>query len=512
MTRPIHHAPPGVPSHSEMDGSRGSAADMLREILAAPADETRALFRDHVNPTMVEALGLLGYGRDFVRGEGVQLWDTEGRVYRDFLAGYGTLLLGHNHPEVRDALCEVLRAGVPQFLQVSPQPLAAALAARLARLAPGGLDIAYLMSSGSEAVDGALKLARAATRRPRFVSAERAFHGITFGALSVTGHPKHRAAFEPLLPGTAQVPWGDADAVEKELRQRDVAAVILETMQGEGGFRPPPAGYLADVRRLCTRWGALLILDEVQVGLGRTGRLFAYEREGVAPDVLVLAKGLSGGLVPVSAILSRRDVWTRAYGSLSRYDVHASTFSGGALAAAAALATLEILVRDRLSERAEALGELLGRKLRAATAGHPMVREVRGRGLLWGIELVAPGGALGATAIGQWVAVGLMQRGIVSQVGTQAAEVVRAEPPLIVTEEDVDAYARALRETLREHAPSVVAAAVGAARSYVTAKLAARAGGPAEPPPARSGEEHHAHDDQDDDDGQAGGPSPTAGN
>ena len=444
---------------------------MVREILATPASETRRLFAAHVNPTMVEALGLLGYGRDFVRGEGLTLWDAEGRTYRDFLAGYGTLLLGHNHPEVRDAVAEVLGAGVPQFMQVSPQPLAAALAARLARLAPGGLDIAYFMSSGSEAVDGALKLARAATRRPRFVSAERAFHGITFGALSVTGHEKHRAPFEPLSPDAVQVPWGDAGAIEKQLRRRDVAAVILETMQGEGGFRPAPAGYLADVRRLCHRYGTLLVLDEVQVGLGRTGRMFAYEREGVAPDVLVLAKGLSGGLVPISAILSRRDVWTRAYGSLTRYDAHASTFSGGALAAAAALATLEILERDRLAARAEALGERLGQALRAAVGRHPMVRDIRGRGLLWGVELFAPGGALGATAIGQWVAVGLMQRGYVSQVGTQAPDVIRAEPPLIASEEEIDGFARALGETLREHAPSVVAAAAGAAKSFVTAKL-----------------------------------------
>ena len=459
-----------------------TAAELIRKTLATPPDEVRRLYRDHVNPTLVEALGLLGYGRDFVRGEGIRLWDDQGRVYRDFLSGYGTLLLGHNHPEVKDAIDEVLRAGVPQFMQVSPQPLVGALAARLARLAPGGLDVAYFMSSGSEAVDGALKLARAATHRARFVSAQGAFHGITLGALSVTGHPRHRAPFEPLLPGCAQVPWGDADAVEKELRRRDVAAVILETMQGEGGFRPPPAGYLADVVRLCHRYGTLLILDEVQVGLGRTGRMFAYEREGVAPDVLVLAKGLSGGLVPVSAYLTRREVWQRAYGSLARYDLHASTFSGGALACAAALATLEILERDQLPARAEALGHRLGQRLRAAIGGHPMVRDIRGRGLIWGIELATVAGDLGALAVGQWVAVGLMERGIVSQVGTQAADVIRAEPPLTASEDDIDAFARALRETLAAHAPSVISATTSAARAFLTAKLTAWAA--VSPPPA----------------------------
>jgi putrescine aminotransferase len=464
-----------------------SAVDVVRRALEAPGEEVLAGFAAHVNPTMVEALGLLGYGRAIVRGEGVRLWDREGREYRDFLAGYGTLLLGHNHPEVRDALLEVLRAGTPQFLQVAPQPLAAALAARLARLAPGGLEVAYFMSSGSEAVDGALKLARAATRRPRFVSAERGFHGITFGALSVTGHAKHREAFEPLLPGCAIVPWGDAGAVERELRKRDVAAVVLETMQGEGGFRPPPPGYLADVARLCHRYGTLLILDEIQVGLGRTGRLFAYEREGAAPDILVLAKGLSGGLVPVSAYLTRPEIWRRAYGSLARYDVHASTFSGGALACAAALATLEILERDRLAARADALGERLGQALRAAVGGHPMVREIRGRGLLWGVELAAPGGPLAALAVGQQVAVGLMERGFVSQVGTQAPAVIRAEPPLIVAEDDLVAFARALRAAVESRAPSVLAA-VGAAAQRVVAAHFARPDAAGPEPAAPNGE------------------------
>jgi putrescine aminotransferase len=455
-----------------------TAADVIRDTLAMPADDLRRLYGAHVNPTLVEALGLLGYGREFVRGDGIWLWDRQEHAFRDFLSGYGTLPLGHNHPEVADAVREVLRASVPQFLQVSPQPLAAALAARLARLAPGGLDVAYFMSSGSEAVEGALKLARAATHRTRFVSAEGAFHGITIGALSVTGHARHRAPFEPLLPGCARVPWGDAGAVEKELRRRDVAAVILETMQGEGGFRPPPAGYLADVARLCHRYGTLLVLDEVQVGLGRTGRMFAYEREGVAPDVLVLAKGLSGGLVPVSAYVTRRDVWTRAYGSLARYDLHAATFSGGALACAAALATLEVIERDRLPARAEALGERLGQRLRAAIGGHPMVRDIRGRGLLWGIEIATAGGELGALAVGQWVAVGLMARGFDSQVGTQAADVIRAEPPLISDEADIDAFVRALRETLATHAPSVVTAVGGAAKTFLSAKLAAWGGAP----------------------------------
>src|SRR4051812_1341047 len=183
-----------------------SAAERIRELLATPPAEVRRLHAEHVNPTLVEALGILGYGRDFVRAEGVRLWDAEGHEHLDFLAGYGSLLLGHNHPEVRDALAEVLRAGAPNFLQIAPQPLAGALAERLARAAPGDLRMVYLMSSGSEAVEGAMKLCRAVTRRPRFVSAELGYHGNTWGALSITGGKKYRAPFEPLMDCCKRVP------------------------------------------------------------------------------------------------------------------------------------------------------------------------------------------------------------------------------------------------------------------------------------------------------------------
>jgi putrescine aminotransferase len=443
---------------------------MLREILATPPAEVRRLHAEHINPTLAQALSLLGYGRDLVRAAGVSVWDVEGREYLDFLAGYGSLLLGHNHPEVRAALEEVLRSEAPNFLQICPQPLAVSLAQRLARIAPGGLSMAYLTSSGSEAVEGAMKLARAVTRRPRFVSAERGFHGITLGALSVTGGQKHRAPFEPLLPDCALVPWGDAGAVERELRKRDVAAVVLEPMQGEGGMRPPPAGYLAEVARHCRKYGTLLVLDEIQTGLGRTGKMFFCEHEGVEPDVLCVAKGLSGGAVPVSAYVTRRALWERAYGALQKYDVHSATFSGGALACAAALATLEIVERDRLPQRAAELGEYLGARLREVTSGHSLVREVRGRGLLWGIELGA-GPQFTVELVAQWLAVGLMQRQMITQVGTQAPEVVRAEPPLIVELEHIDRFAAALRATLAEHATGALSSL-----SQVFATLAQGAG------------------------------------
>lgn len=446
-------------------------AELVQKLLATPADEVRRLHASHVNPTYIEALAMLGYGRDFVRGEGCTLWDASGKDYLDFVASYGTLLLGHNHPDVRAAIEEVLRARVPGFLQVAPQPLLVAVAARLARLS--GQQMVYLASSGSEAVEGAMKLARAATHRPRFVAAERGYHGMTFGALSVSGHAKHRAPFEPLLPGCAIVPWGDADAIARELRKRDVAAVVLEPMQGEGGMRPPPAGYLVEVARLCRRYGTLLVLDEIQTGLGRTGKMFGADHDGVVADVVCVAKGLSGGLVPISAYLTRKDLWQRAYGTLARYDIHSATFSGGAVACAAALATLEVLERDRLPARAAELGSYLGERLRATVAGHRLIREVRGRGLLWGIELAAPAGAVGAL-VAQWLVVGLVERGIVTQVGTQAPNVVRVEPPLVVDQAEIDRFVTALGETLAAHSTGVVSSLASAAGEIVRGKLATR--------------------------------------
>lgn len=448
-----------------------SVRDQIRQALSLPGAEARRLHAQHVNPTFVQALGLLGFGRDFVRAEGLSLWDHDGHEVLDFLSAYGAVSLGHNHPDVRAAIEEVLQARAPHFLLVSPQPLAAALAQRLAALAPGDLDLCTFGSSGSEAVESALKLARASTRRTRFVSAQRSYHGTTLGALAVTGSARHRTPFEPLLEGCAYVPFGDADALERELRRRDVAAFVLEPMQGEGGMHPAPPGYLPEAARLCRRYGTLLVLDEIQTGLGRCGRLFLCEEEDVEPDVLLLAKGLSGGLAPIAAMVTRTRLWERAYGTLQRYDLHCTTFGGGPIACAAGLATLEVIERDGLVQAAASAGERLATELRSATAGHPLVREVRGRGLLWGIELDAPAGAVGEDLAGQWLVVGLLERGVLTQVCADATGVVRVQPPLTVTAAAIDRFAAALRATLAEHATgrwsTVAAAASRAVKSTV---------------------------------------------
>ena len=444
-------------------------AALVRDHLAAPRARVHAQTTAHLNGKFVESLDLLGYLRDFVSADGIDLVDARGRTYLDFLAGYGSVPLGHNHPAVASAVKAALEAGVPHFVLMAPEALPAALSARLAALAPGELSMAFFMSSGSEAVDGALKLARAITRRPRFVAAHRGYHGSTFGAMMVTGDPRLEV-FEPLGERTL-ASWGDLSAIEAALRKRDVAAVILEPLQAEGGINLPPPGYLKEVGRLCTKYGSLFILDEVQTGLGRCGTWFACEREGVVPDIMVLAKALSGGLVPISAYLTRPDLWRKAYGTLQQCELHCTTYRGGPLACAAALATIEVIEAQGLPARAAALSDRIGEQLRVATAGHPLVREVRGRGLLWGIELATSKDGVAAQLIAQWVCVGLLERGIVTQVATLSPNVIRVEPPLTVEAAHIDRFAKALGEVLATHASGTIASLVGIGKQLVKQRL-----------------------------------------
>jgi putrescine aminotransferase len=422
-----------------------------------------ARYARHVNPSFVKLLGVLGYGRVFTRAKDVWIWDDQGRKYLDFLAGFGSVNLGHNHPELLARLRRVLDEDVLGLSHVGPAPLAAALGEALAARLPAPLEVSIFANGGGDAVEQALKLARAATRRPRLVAAANGFHGTNLAALSLTSIERMRAPFEPLLPGCELVPFGDLDRLERALRGDKVAAFLVEPVQAEGGVIPPPPGYLAAAAALCQRHGTLLVLDEVQTGLGRTGRRFAFEAEGVVPDLLCLAKGLSGGLVPVAATVTSRKVFERGYGTVERFDLGSSTFAGNALSCAAALATLEILDAERLTENAAARGEELLRGVRRRLAGHPLVKEVRGRGLLVGVELgpTASGLASRLTAgvvasvsekvFGHWAAVKLLERGVVCQPAAHAWSVLKLEPPLTVTEEHVAQAVDALGHVLDEY-------------------------------------------------------------
>ncbi len=412
----------------------------------------------HVNPAFVKLLGVFGYGRVFVRAKDVWLWDHEDRRYLDALAGFGSFNLGHNHPALLGRLREFLDEDVMNLVHVGPSPHMARLAEELASLVP--LEIVLFASSGAEAVEAAMKLARAATRRKGFVSCRGGFHGTNLGTLSIMGEERMRKPFEPLLAECVQVPFGDSEALGQALHGRRVAGFVVEPIQGEGGVIVPPPGYLREARDLCRKYGTLLIADEVQTGLGRTGTIFASD---VMPDILVLGKALGSGMVPISATLASREIHRRAYGSMDRFDLHASTYGGNALGCVAALETLRILKEENLVAGSAARGTRLLEGLRRRLAGHPLVREIRGRGLLVGIELgptdigwanrVAPFLVKGVAkkVFGQWASMQLLERGILCQPASHRWDVLKIEPPLTIAEPEIDALVDAVADVLADY-------------------------------------------------------------
>jgi putrescine aminotransferase len=445
----------------------------LDQALELSRNQVRELCRSYLNPGLVTMLELLDFDRRFVAARGAEVCDAAGNTYLDFLGGYGALNLGHNHPAVLEALRRVEER--PNLLQASLNPVAAALAHNLAQLTPGNLQRSFFCNSGAEAVEGALKLARAATGKSQIVYCSNSFHGKTFGALSVTGRAKYRQPFEPLVPDCVEIPFGDEGALENVLKKGHTAAFIVEPIQGEGGVIVPPPGYLARARELCTRYGALLIADEIQTGLGRTGHMWACEHEGVVPDVICVAKSLGGGVAAIGAYVTTDAIWKKAYGGLERALLHTSTFGGNTRAVAAALAALEVTVKEDLPARARELGDYLLGKLKALQERSPLLGDVRGRGLLVGLEFAQPSGGLvsrlsggllervAGEYLGSLVAGELLNRHrIITAYTLNNPNVIRLEPPLTVTREQIDACVNALTEILSRHRSFLSVAASGA--------------------------------------------------
>jgi putrescine aminotransferase len=390
------------------------------------AQEAFDNYRTYLNPPLARVMKLSGSPVE-VSAQGSTITDHTGKTYLDFAGGYGVFTLGHRHPRVvaavKDQLDRMALSGRTMF-----NPLMGRLAKRLAELAPGDLTISFFANSGTEAVEGALKLARAATRRAAVVTTDGSYHGKTLGALSVSGRDAFRDPFTPLLADVRRVPFGDAAALRAAVDE-SVAAVIVEPVQGEGGVNVPPPGYLREVRAICDEAGAVMIADEVQTGLGRCGALFACDREDVVPDVMTLAKGLSGGVMPIGAFIARPSVWNAAYAKAPL--LHTSTFGGNELACAAALAALEVLVDDDLAANARVRGAQLLAGARATMMRYPdVIADVRGAGLLVGVELRREG--YGGTIIPE-----LLKRGVTAAWTLNQQRVIRLEPPLIVTEAEV---------------------------------------------------------------------------
>jgi putrescine aminotransferase len=447
----------------------------VEEAVKMSRREVAECHKNYGNAGLAAILGLLDMDRTFVRAQGTSVWDTEGREYLDFLGGFGSLNVGHNHPAVLAALDQVRE--MPNFLQSSLGVLAGALAHNLAQITPGNLKRSFFCNSGCEAVEGALKLARAATGKKEIIYCENSFHGKSFGALSVTGREKYQKPFEPLVPGCTAVPFGDAGALAHELKKGKAAAFIVEPIQGEGGINLPPPGYLAEARELCRRYSALFIADEIQTGFGRTGTMFACEQEGVVPDVLCLAKSLSGGIMPVGAFVTTDEIWKKAYGGIEKALLHTSTFGGNTWAAAAAIAAIRVICAEKLADAAREKGEYLLGRLRELKERSPLLKDVRGRGLLVGIEFNQPGGLaarltgglsdrLAAEYTGSLVAGELLNKhGIITAYTLNNPNVIRLEPPLTVTYEQLDRMLGALEEVLKKHRGFLSIAFSGAAEA-----------------------------------------------
>ena len=436
-----------------------SPGPTIAEILEQRAGEELELNDRYLNPQMGRILRTLGFQRTWAGGEGAHLIDSSGDRYLDLFGGYGVFAIGRNHPEAIAALEQVMAARTGNLPQLGVTLLSGVLAEQLLARAPASVAAMVPANTGTEAVEAAIKIARAATGRPRIVYAHHAFHGLTLGSLSINGNAEFRDGFGPLLAGCDAVGFGDLAALELELARGDVAAFVVEPIQGKGVILPAP-GYLAGAQRLCREAGTLFVCDEVQTGIGRTGRFLALEHWELEPDLICLAKALSGGLVPIGAVLVSRRAFDAVFDGMERAVRHGSTFGGNDLAAAAALATLRVLDAEGLVEHAREMGELLLELTRPLIERFEVVRDVRGLGLMWAIEFGPPAGA---TARRLWETVERRQPGLFAQLVTvplfhehhifcQVAghhmNVIKVLPALTIEEAEIRRFADALEQTI----------------------------------------------------------------
>ncbi|HXJ57430.1 MAG TPA: aspartate aminotransferase family protein [Verrucomicrobiae bacterium] len=449
-----------VKTNAESSDAKPLAGLDIRALLKQHEGRNYELHAQHVNPANVRTLKTIGFDRCYVRAEGPYLWDVEGTKYLDLLSGYGVFSLGRNHPDVRRVLMDFLQADYPSLVKMEAPLLCGLLAEELKKRMPNQLDMVFFANSGAEGVETAIKYARCATRKPAIIHCKKAFHGLTYGSLSLNGDESFREGFEPFLTDCRIIPFDDLAALEKELSRRDVAAFVVEPVQGKGVNLPAP-GYLREAAALCRKYGALFVADEVQSGMGRTGRFLAVEHDGdVDPDIVVLSKALSGGYVPVAAVLCRKWIHEKVFSSMQRSVVHSSTFSQGSFAMAAGLAALDVIDRYDLINRARELGQRIGEGLRALLPRFELLKEIRWRGLMVGIEF-GPPRSLGLKAA--WALMHKLDKSlfpqaaiiplldkhhIITQVAGHHVDIIKLLPPLIISEADVKWFLDAFEDVM----------------------------------------------------------------
>jgi ornithine--oxo-acid transaminase len=430
----------------------------LSEVLAQRHGENFRLHSQYLSPQLPRVLGTLGFDRFYVRGEGCYLYDADGERYLDLLSGFGVYALGRGHAAITKALHEAIDADLPNLVQLDCALLPGVLAETLVARSHSGIERVFFTNSGAEAIESAIKFARAATKRDRIVHCDHSFHGLTTGALSLNGGAEFRSGFGTLL-NTSMIPFGSLDALETELKQRDVAAFVIEPIQGKGVYLAPD-GFWPAAADLCRKYGTLLVVDEIQTGLGRTGKFFAHEHWGIRPDIITVSKALSGGYIPVGAMLCSAKVSDAVYSSMDRAVVHSSTFSTNQLAMVAGLATLAAIDDENITERARVTGELFMSALEPLVDKHELLHEVRGKGLMIGLVFGEPSSrgsrmrykaveAMRTAMFSQLVVVPLFHRHrILTQVAADNVNIVKLLPPLIAGPEEVGYFVDALDDVL----------------------------------------------------------------
>src|SRR5580693_2777209 len=427
---------------------------------AERSGENFALHERYMNHQLARTLRTLGFDRNYIRGEGCYLYDDTGARYLDFLSGFGVYALGRSHPAVRAALHEALDLDLPNMVQMDCALLPGLLAEQLVARTHPGITRAFFCNSGAESIEAAIKFARHSTQRPKILYAEHAFHGLTTGALALNGGKEFRKGFGDLLESAA-VPFGDLDALERTLRNRDVAAFIVEPIQGKGVYCATP-DYWRAAQELCRRHGTLLVTDEVQTGLGRTAKFFCHEHWGLEPDIITISKALSGGFVPIGAMLTTEKIFASVYDSMEDALKHSTTFGRNQLAMVAGLATLAAFDDEDIVGRAERTGADLQEKLRGLAERYELIHDVRGLGLMIGIEFGQPeSGSAGRRfrtlerlrtgMFSQLVVVPLFHRHrIITQVAADNVNIIKLLPPLISGPEEVDYFVQALDDVMAD--------------------------------------------------------------
>ncbi len=442
----------------------GSVADQqqfdIQGLLARRGSEKHRLHERYVNPQLVRVLKTIGFDKMYVRGLGPHLYDEEENKYLDLLSGWGVFALGRNHPVVNQTLKDVLDAELPNLGQMDVAPLAGLLAEALTGAAPGSaLERVFFTNSGTEAVEGSIKLARSATGKGKIIFCDGAFHGLSMGSLSLNGSEMFRQGFGPFLPGCERVPFNDLESLERVLSRKDVAAFIVEPIQGKG-VNIPSDDYLPEAAGLCRKYGALFIADEIQTGLGRTGKMWALEHWGVEPDLLLCAKALSGGQVPVGAIIGRRAIFDKVFSKMDRAVVHSSTFGTNNMAMAAGLATLHVLQHEKIIEHCAAMGQKILDDMQPFIQRYDFVKDVRGKGLMIGLEFGSPKslklkaawkllGAANESLFCQMILIPLLKdHRVLAQVAAHKGHVIKILPALIIDDTDREWLVSAFDEVI----------------------------------------------------------------